>query len=103
MTKYDYALIAFYLILVVIVTWKGASKKQKRWKLFLLNLFLTPIAGIVFYLKSKEPDFKIDRFIISRYKCSRCGYKFDDYHKHCPYCEKEGHLIELEEIKQVMT
>ena len=105
MTKYDYLLILIYVGLVITVTFLGTKKKKKRFRFFLLNFFLTPIAGVYVYLRKKEKDFRVSksRYIVTRYKCDNCGYKFDEPYECCPICEKAGFKIALEEVKQIMT
>jgi rubrerythrin len=40
---------------------------------------------------------------VNRYRCPRCGYKFDDTVENCPLCEKEGYQVEVEAVNQIMT
>jgi len=42
-------------------------------------------------------------YFIATPKCPRCEFKYDTQLDHCPYCEKEGHIIALEEVSQIMT
>ncbi len=108
MGKYEYALIAIYFVLVIVVTYASTTNKRtkkKSKKIFWFSLFLTPIAGIIIYLQNTEKKFDVGdtRYIVSKYRCDNCGYKFDENYDCCPICEKEGERIELEEVKQIMT
>ena len=105
MDKYTVVLILVYLALVVVVTFSSTKKKKKRRKVFFLSFFFSLIAGVFWYINNMEKSFSVtsSKYVVKRYKCERCGYKFDEKYDECPICEKEGFHEELEEVQQVMT
>ena len=97
----DSFLILFYVVLALLFTYLGRkSKKFSKIKLFLIALFLTPLtAAYLIYHKKKRTI----TYNVYRYKCGRCGFKFDEEHSCCPICEKEGEKAELVAVAQIMT
>ncbi|NLJ07119.1 MAG: hypothetical protein GX437_05565 [Sphingobacteriales bacterium] len=101
MGRVDLFLIILYVLCALIFATFGKIRKRKSWiKIFLITLFLTPVtSSIILFRKKRE---KIT-YVVNRYKCPRCEFKYDTQLDHCPYCEKEGHIIALEEVSQIMT
>jgi len=97
----DLALIFLYLAIGVVYAIYAYNKRKKSFlRYFLITIFLTPFTTTwLLFRKKKE---KIT-YIVSRYKCPRCEYKFDHPEPHCPICFKEGYQVELSEVSQIMT
>jgi len=97
----DFLLIFLYVLCGVIFAVYAKNKRKKNgFRYFLITVFLTPFTTIwLLFRKKKE---KIT-YIVSRYKCPRCEYKFDHPEPHCPICLREGYEVELTEVSQIMT
>ena len=80
----------FYIIFNVILSVIETDNQQHLLKIFLIGLFLTPIAaiGLVLFRKRKAKR-------IHFYYCDECDYVFPVKMKHCPICEEQGIKIKL--------
>ena len=83
-----------YILSSIFISIEGGKRKIGMIKSIIICLFLTPIAGYFFLIKSKykEPP------ALKRYKCDRCGRKFNHRHKYCPTCESNGRFIRLRTV-----
>ncbi|MCF8229197.1 MAG: hypothetical protein K9G58_06545 [Bacteroidales bacterium] len=94
-----YLAIAVYLGLDIWFAIEGSKRKIGALRAFLISFLLTPIVGFIFVFNSEKKF----AFFEVHYQCSRCGYEFTEKTLYCPLCEKDGHKVELEEVKKVMT
>jgi len=90
-----------YILFVYFFSYFGDIKEIGRRRLFWISLFFTPLLGLAFLLSSQEK--KIIPYTESNYKCERCGYMFTESYIFCPFCEKEGHQVELKKVNKFMT
>ncbi|HKK10799.1 MAG TPA: hypothetical protein VJ939_08170 [Bacteroidales bacterium] len=95
--KIEYLLTAgvLYLLFAVIMFQISQKYRIKSVYVFLLSLFLTPLAGLIALLISEKGNL----ITIERYRCGRCGYEHTEDHKECPHCVKDGHHIPLKKVK----
>ncbi len=93
------ASLVVYVILCYFVANRINKVRLRTIQLFLINLFLTPIGGIIFVQIAKS------RLVNSLYhfKCPRCEYYFTEELSTCPLCEKEGIRTNLEKVKILLT
>lgn len=101
MNKAEWLLILLYLFCALAYATYSSVKKNKNWFVFfIMTLIFTPIfTSFLLFRKKKQ---KIT-YVVSRYKCPRCEFKFDSQMDHCPYCEKDGYIVKLVEVSQIMT
>ena len=88
-----------YLILSFAIASQAKKTQLSFFQLVLISIFLTPIIGLIFYLKTK----KRFAYHVYQYKCPRCKYFFTENHSICPHCEKDGYKVPLKKEKKVMT
>jgi len=84
-----------YFALILLITAVASRKKVGRLRVFLISIFLTPLAGLFVY-KLSEPAYLIN---LVRYRCHRCGVDFTEPLNECPYCKREGVKTNLSPVK----
>lgn len=92
-------LVGFYLMAVGILTYLGYQRQVGGTKVFFLSLFLTPIAGMIILNVSPV----LIQYREQRYKCSRCGFEYNEKHPECPFCAEDGVKVPLKTIYKTMT
>jgi len=88
-----------YIILSLTVASQAKKSRLSFIQLLLLSLFLTPIIGLVFFIKTKKGF----SYYVYQYKCPRCKYFFTENNGNCPHCEKDGYKVSLKKEKKIMT
>ncbi|MDZ7777101.1 MAG: hypothetical protein U5L09_16555 [Bacteroidales bacterium] len=84
-----------YLIIAFIIAQVSKKYRIKAGYVFLLAVFLTPLAGLIAILISGK-----GRLVtIERYVCQRCGLEHTEDHGECPHCLQEGHHVPLKRIR----
>ncbi len=82
--------IAIYLLVTFILTLMGFDSKAEGVKVFIISLFLTPLAGIIFMLKQRRKSSSVHY-----YYCHECDYIFPVKMSHCPMCQEAGKKVKL--------
>jgi hypothetical protein len=77
---------AFYVLLAATVAKIGSGKESGTVKILLCSIFLTPIIGFAYAIRSPKKNV----LKIVHYKCPRCGLEHTNKHEYCPTCSKEG-------------
>lgn len=81
-----------YLLLVALVTYAASNRKIGKFRVFLISLLFTPIAGFIAFRYS-DPN-KLLRY--TRYRCPCCGVDFTEPMIDCPYCRRNGEITKLQ-------
>lgn len=84
-----------YLVFVFILASRAKEYRIKSLWVFLIALFLTPLAGLIALMLSEKGHL----VTLQRYACERCGMEHTENHGYCPHCKKEGHEIKLKPVK----
>lgn len=89
--------LALYLLVSLIVTKIGASRKCGPERALFLSLLLTPVFGFIYVLLSRHKNL----IKIVHYSCPKCGLEYTDGHKYCPLCSREGELTRLHKVSMI--
>lgn len=94
-------LLAFllYIALSIVIASRTKNSYLSFTQLFLISFFLTPITGVIFFIRTKKRFF----YYVYQYRCPRCNYYFTEEHSNCPQCEEEGYKVPLKKVKKIMT
>jgi len=83
-------IIALYFVLTFLLTIMGIEKQLVGFQVFLIGLFLTPIAALLYiYGRNKNTS------QINYYHCSKCNYIYPVKMNNCPICEEQGIKVKL--------
>lgn len=80
-----------YFLLIAVVTYTASNRKIGKFRVFLISLLFTPIAGIIAFRNSDRAE--ILRY--TRYRCPTCGVDFTEPMIDCPYCRRDGEITKL--------
>ena len=83
-------IIAVYLLITFVLTVMGIEKQTEGLKIFIISLFFTPLAGLVFLYRKKVKSSRI-----SYYHCHECDYIYPVKMKDCPICMENGIKVRL--------
>lgn len=81
----------YYILMIVLVTYAAGSRKIGKLRVFVISLFLTPLAGYVAYRMSAPAEL----LQYTRYRCPKCGLDFTEPMIDCPYCRRDGEVSKL--------
>ena len=68
----------------------GIEKQTEGFKLFVISLLLTPLAGLIYYYSKKNKTSEV-----LYYHCEECDYIYPVKMKHCPICAEKGIKVKL--------
>jgi hypothetical protein len=83
-----------YLVLAASVAKLGSDRCCGTLKSLVLSIFLTPVVGSVYTLRSHKKNV----LKIVHYRCSCCGLEHTTKHEYCPTCRKDGKEKRLRRI-----
>ncbi len=83
-------ILAVYLVLTFLLTVMGIEKQIAGMQVFVISIFLTPIAALLYIYSKKNNSSQINY-----YHCSECNYIYPVKMSDCPICMEKGLKVKL--------
>ncbi len=80
-----------YLAISIVVSFFSFGKRISFFDALMINIFLTPIVGIISIIKTDKIIKTHHYSMIS--VCNTCNYEIDDIIKKCPECGEKMHVV----------
>jgi hypothetical protein len=91
-------IIGVYLALTFVLTVMGIEKHVSGFHVFVVSLFLTPVAALLYIYSKKSNSSQISYF-----HCSECDYIYPVKMDNCPICAEMGLNVKLKKYKSPYT